>query len=284
MTHSPENAALWDQMSAAANAIRKVDERSPAVALVLGSGLGAYADTLENKTAIPYDQIPGFPSSTVAGHAGQLVIGEVDGLVVVAMQGRVHLYEGHGAQVITLPLRTLYLLGARTLIITNAAGGLNPDYVQGDLVALSDHLNLTGSNPLLGENFDELGLRFPDMTTAYDPELRKLAVKVARSQGLTLKSGVYAGLLGPSYETPAEVQMLSRIGADLVGMSTVCEVIAARHAGMRVLGISCVTNLAAGISKTELDHSEVKEVASLVRTTFQSLIDGVLKRLAGGRE
>lgn len=271
-------------MNAAAEAVRKMDDRVPAVALVLGSGLGAYADTLKNTTRIPYDKIPGFPSSTVTGHAGQLVIGEVDGLVVVAMQGRVHLYEGHGARVITLPVRTLNLLGARTLIITNAAGGLNPDYVQGDLVALSDHLNLTHTNPLLGDNLDELGPRFPDMTTAYDPGLRKLAVKVARSQGLSLKSGVYAGLLGPSYETPAEVQMLARIGADLVGMSTVCEVIAARHAGMRVLGISCVTNLAAGISKTELDHGEVKEVASLVRTTFQDLIDGVLKRLAGGLE
>lgn len=284
MSESQDVAALWDRMNAAADAIRKADDRIPAVALVLGSGLGAYADTLENKTTIPYDQIPGFPSSTVTGHAGQLVIGEVDGLVVVAMQGRVHLYEGHGPQVITLPVRALYLLGAKTLIITNAAGGLNPSYTQGDLVAISDHLNLTHTNPLLGHNLDELGPRFPDMTTAYDPELRKIAVKVARNQGVTLKSGVYAGLLGPSYETPAEIRMLASIGADLVGMSTVCEVIAARHAGMRVLGISCVTNLAAGISQTELDHGEVKEVATRVRSTFQSLINGVLKRLAGGLE
>ena len=284
MSESLDVAALWDQMNAAAETIRKVDERVPAVALVLGSGLGAYADTLDKITRIPYADIPGFPSSTVTGHAGQLVIGEVDGLVVVAMQGRVHLYEGYGPHVITMPLRTLYLLGARTLIITNAAGGLNPDYVPGDLVAISDHLNLTHTNPLLGHNMDELGPRFPDMSTAYDPELRSLATNVALKNGVHLKSGVYAGLLGPSYETPAEIYMLSRIGADLVGMSTVCEVIAARHAGMRVLGVSCVTNLAAGISETELNHGEVKEVATMVRGTFQALIDGVLKRIAGGRD
>ncbi len=275
-----DSAEYWSRVEAAAEVIRGFDSRSPAVALVLGSGLGDYADTLANQTKVPYSDIPGFPSSTVSGHAGQLVFGEVAGLPVVAMQGRVHLYEGHSAAEITLPLRTLIVLGAKKLIITNAAGGLNPAYEVGDLIALSDHLNMTGQNPLTGENLEALGPRFPDMSTAYDPDLRATAYSVALELGFKMKTGVYAGLLGPSYETPAEIRMLSKLGADLVGMSTVCEVIAARHAGVRTLGISCVTNLAAGISDTELDHAEVKETATRVRETFQSLVDGVLRKLA----
>lgn len=272
--------SLWDRLQATAIAIRAFDERVPTVALVLGSGLGAYADTLENATRIPYTECPGFPVSTVSGHAGQLVIGEVDGLTVVAMQGRTHLYEGYGPQAVVFPLRSLYALGARTLIITNAAGGLNASYSPGQLVAITDHLNMTGQNPLEGHNVDELGPRFPDMTDAYDPALRLLANEVAAEQGISLRWGVYAGLLGPNYETPAEIHMLRTVGADLVGMSTVCEVIAARHAGMRVLGVSCVTNMAAGTDGAVLDHDDVKEVASRVRTDFQGLIEGVLRRLA----
>lgn len=275
-----ESADYWNRIEEAAEAIRGFDSRVPAVALVLGSGLGEYADTLTNSTKVPYSDIPGFPSSTVSGHAGRLVFGEVDGLPVVAMQGRVHLYEGHSAAEITLPLRALIVLGAKKLIITNAAGGLNPSYEVGDLIALSDHLNLTGQNPLTGENLEQLGPRFPDMSSAYDPDLRLIAYNVALELGFKMKTGVYAGLLGPSYETPAEIRMLSTLGADLVGMSTVCEVIAARHAAVRTLGISCVTNLAAGISDTELDHAEVKETATRVRETFQSLVDGVLRKLA----
>jgi purine-nucleoside phosphorylase len=260
--------------------VRRKDSRSPKVALVLGSGLGSFADTLANKNVIPYASIEGMPSSSVVGHAGNLVIGEIGKLTAAAMQGRVHLYEGHPAADIVFGVRLLRHLGADTLLITNAAGGCGQGLAAGDLMLIEDHLNLTGTSCLVGVNEDALGVRFPDMSQAYDRELGALADRVAKERGFTLKRGVYAGLLGPSYETPAEVRMMSRLGADAVGMSTVLEVIAARHMGMRVLGVSCITNLAAGISATLLSHDEVTETANRVRAQFEGLLRGVLEGLA----
>lgn len=266
----------------AADDVRRADARAPEVALVLGSGLGGFADSLEKKTVIPYASIEGMPVSAVVGHAGNLVIGEVRGMPVAAMQGRVHLYEGHSAADVVFGVRLMRLLGAGTLVITNAAGGCGERLSPGDLMLIEDHLNLTGTSCLVGENEDELGVRFPDMSEAYDRSLRAIADEVAAARGLTLARGVYAGLLGPSYETPAEVRMMCRVGADAVGMSTVLEVIAAKHMGMRVLGISCITNLAAGISATPLSHDEVTETATRVRGQFEGLLRGVLERLAEG--
>ncbi|MCZ7681670.1 MAG: purine-nucleoside phosphorylase [Sandaracinaceae bacterium] len=266
----------------AADDVRRADPRAPRVALVLGSGLGGFADSLEHKTVIPYDSIEGMPVSRIVGHAGNLVIGEVRGMPVAAMQGRVHLYEGHSAADVVFGVRLMRLLGADTLVITNAAGGCGERLSPGDLMVIEDHINLTGTSCLVGENEDELGARFPDMSEAYDRNLRALAEQVAAARGLTLAHGVYAGLLGPSYETPAEVRMMCRVGADAVGMSTVLEVIAARHMGMRVLGVSCITNLAAGISATPLSHEEVTETAARVRGAFEGLLRGVLERLAEG--
>lgn len=266
----------------AADDIRRADARAPEVALVLGSGLGGFADSLEKKTVIPYASIEGMPVSAVVGHAGNLVIGEVRGMPVAAMQGRVHLYEGHSAADVVFGVRLMRLLGAGTLVITNAAGGCGERLSPGDLMLIEDHINLTGTSCLVGENEDELGVRFPDMSEAYDRSLRAIAGEVAAARGLTLARGVYAGLLGPSYETPAEVRMMCRVGADAVGMSTVLEVIAAKHMGMRVLGISCITNLAAGISATPLSHDEVTETAARVRGQFEGLLRGVLERLAEG--
>ncbi|HEY8432575.1 MAG TPA: purine-nucleoside phosphorylase [Sandaracinaceae bacterium] len=262
--------------------VRRREPRTPQVALVLGSGLGGFADTLDEKNVIPYGAITGMPESKVAGHAGNLVIGTVRGMPVVAMQGRVHLYEGHSPADVVFGVRLMRLLGAHTLVITNAAGGCGPGLSPGDLMLIEDHINLTGTSCLVGLNEDELGVRFPDMSEAYDRSLRELADEVARAQGLTLARGVYAGLLGPSYETPAEVRMMCKLGADAVGMSTVLEVIAAKHMGMRVLGISCITNLAAGIGASPLSHDEVTETAARVRAHFQGLLRGVLERLAEG--
>lgn len=265
----------------AAADVRRIDARSPKVALVLGSGLGGFADSLGAKKVIPYADITGMPVSNVIGHAGNLVLGEVRGLNVAAMQGRVHLYEGHSAADVVFGVRLMHELGAEALIITNAAGGCGEKLSAGDLMLIDDHLNMTGTSCLVGPNEPELGVRFPDMSEAYDARLRRLADEVAREQGFTLAHGVYAGLLGPSYETPAEIRMMCRLGADAVGMSTVLEVIAAKHMGMRVLGISCITNLAAGISPTPLSHDEVTETAARVRTKFEGLLRGVLERLAG---
>lgn len=264
-------------------ALRAVNERTsmrPDVALVLGSGLGGFADTLERPAIIPYSEIPGMPVSSVAGHAGRLVIGEAEGVTCVAMQGRVHLYEGHDAADVVFGARLMLCLGARTLIITNAAGAANPALEPGDLMLIEDHLNLTGRTPLLGHNDDTLGPRFPDMSQAYDLDLRKLAHRVAAERGIALRGGIYAGLLGPSYETPAEIRMMQRLGADAVGMSTVLETIAARHAGARVLGISCITNKGAGLSAQLLDHADVQATADRVRDGFVSLLRGVLGALA----
>lgn len=261
-------------------AVRKLSDARPDVALVLGSGLGSFADTLEDATAIPFSEIPGMPVSAVAGHAGRLVIGRAEGVCCVAMQGRVHLYEGHDPAEVVFGLRLMLALGARTLVVTNAAGAANDALEPGDLMLISDHLNMTGRTPLLGPNDDQLGPRFPDMSQAYDPGLRAAAKKVADRLAIPLRSGVYAGLLGPSYETPAEIRMMQRLGADAVGMSTVLETIAARHAGARVLGISCITNKGAGLSAQLLDHKEVQETADRVRDQFVALLRGVLAEIA----
>lgn len=243
----------------------------PAIGLVLGSGLGGFADALEDATAIPYAAIPGMPSVSIAGHAGRLVIGKIGGVSVACLQGRVHLYEGHGTDVATFGVHLLASLGCGAVLLTNAAGGINASFAPGDLMLISDHLNLTGRNPLVGPNDPELGPRFPDMTAAYDRHLRELAHGAARVSGITLREGVYAGLLGPTYETPAEVRMLRTLGADAVGMSTVLEVIALRHRGVRVGAVSCITNLAAGISSTPLDHAEVEAVGKAARGHFTAL-------------
>jgi len=248
----------------------------PEVAMVLGSGLGPYADSLEDARVIPYSEIPHMPLSGVSGHAGNLVVGGRGGKQVAAMQGRAHLYEGHAANVVTFGVRLLAWLGAKTLIVTNAAGGIDSALQVGDLMVISDQINLTGTSSLLGPNDEQLGPRFLDMTAAFDARLIELATSIASDQGFELKRGVYAGLLGPAYETPAEIRMLRTLGADAVGMSTVLEVLAARHMGMQVLGISCISNLAAGIGEGPLSHEDVETTTARVRSRFESLLSGVL--------
>jgi purine-nucleoside phosphorylase len=254
-------------------------EARPCLAIVLGSGLGGFARELTGTTEIPYTDIPGWPQSTAVGHAGKLIFGEMDGLSVAVMAGRNHLYEGYTPAQVTLGVRVLARSGVKSFVLTNAAGGINTSYAQGALVLISDHINLQGSNPLLGPNDDSLGPRFPDMTYAYSPEFRRIALEVAAEQGIALSEGVYAGLTGPSYETPAEIRFLRTIGADLVGMSTVPEVIAARHMGASVLAISCVTNMAAGILAQGINHEEVLETGRAVQGAFVRLLRALLPRL-----
>lgn len=267
------------RIEAAVDDVRARVDRRPKVGLVLGSGLGGFVDSLGDPVVVPYDHIRGMPVSRIVGHAGNLVIGNAGTLPVVAMQGRVHLYEGHPPADVVFGVRLMKRLGAEALVITNAAGGSGDGFAAGDLMIITDHLNLTGRNCLEGPNEETLGARFPDMSEAYDPELGAIADAVAATQGFVLQRGVYAGLLGPTYETPAEIRMLKALGADAVGMSTVLEVIAARHMGMRVLGVSCITNLAAGISTQPLSHAEVTETATRVRARFEGLIGGVLERM-----
>jgi len=250
------------------------------VGIVLGSGLGAFADTLENRVETPYAEIGGWPASTAAGHAGKLVTGAVGSTEVIVLAGRAHLYEGYNPAQVVFGIRELARRGVKSVILTNAAGGINLAYQPGDLVLITDHINLTGANPLVGRNDDTLGPRFPDMTEIYSAEYREIARQAAASFGVALKEGVYAGLLGPSYETPAEIRYLRTIGADLVGMSTTLEVIAAAHAGLRVLGISCVTNLAAGILPGKLSHDEVLAVGEKVQDTMIKLLRAVAPQLA----
>jgi purine-nucleoside phosphorylase len=252
----------------------------PKIVLVLGSGLGAFADELTDATRIPYEKIPHFPRSTAVGHAGVLAVGKVGGIAVAAMQGRVHLYEGYSAREVTFAMRVFGRLGIRSAILTNAAGGINQEFKQGALVVIRDHINLQGANPLIGPNDERFGPRFPDVTQAYCQAYRGIALAEAKKLGIEAREGVYAALTGPSYETPAEIRYLRTIGADLVGMSTVPEVIAARHMGMRVLGISCVTNMAAGILDRPLDHAEVIETGERVKTQFIALLRAVLPRIA----
>jgi purine-nucleoside phosphorylase len=252
----------------------------PTVGLILGSGLGGFADRLDDRVAIPYPRIHGFMPSTVVGHSGNLVYGRHGGVEVLALQGRAHFYEGHELARVAFPARVLIAAGCRTLIITNAAGGVDPTLQPGQIVILQDHLNLMGGSPLRGPNEDTLGPRFPDMTEVYPAALRALAAEAGRDVGLTLRAGVYAALSGPSYETPAEVRMLRILGADMCGMSTVPEAIVASHMGARVLGLSCVTNLAAGITGEKLSHDEVTATAERVRVDFERLLGRILERLA----
>jgi purine-nucleoside phosphorylase len=273
---------MTDQFALADSAAQLILQRTPLrprIALVLGSGLGGFADSLTDATRVPYAEIPSFPRSTAIGHAGRMVIGNAGSVAVAAMQGRVHLYEGYSPQEITFPIRVFARMGIRAVILTNAAGGINLSYSQGALVLIRDHINLQGANPLVGANDDRFGARFPDMTHAYAKEFRAVAREEAGKLNIILNEGVYAGLLGPSYETPAEIEYLRRIGADLVGMSTVAEVIAARHMQLKVLAISCVTNMAAGILDQPLSHAEVMETGERVKSTFESLLRAVLPRL-----
>jgi purine-nucleoside phosphorylase len=259
--------------------IRGVTGREPRVAVVLGSGLGAFADELEDPISVPYADIPGWPVSTAAGHSGKLVFGKLGKLDVAVMAGRAHLYEGYTPAQVTLGVRVLHRLGARSVVFTNAAGGINLSYQQGALVLISDHINLQGSNPLIGPNNDSEGPRFPDMTEAYSSAYRAKAHQVAQQLKIQLDEGVYAGLTGPTYETPAEIRYLRAIGADLVGMSTVPEVIVANYLGMQVLAISCVTNMAAGILPQKLDHKEVMETGYRVRDTLIRFLKALLPKL-----
>jgi purine-nucleoside phosphorylase len=274
---------MTDPFTAADSAAQLILSRTPLrpeIGLVLGSGLGAFADSLSEATRVPYAEIPSFPQSTAIGHAGRLVIGKAGNVAVAAMQGRVHQYEGYSAQEVAFPIRVFGRMGMKAVILTNAAGGINLTYSQGALVLLRDHINLQGTNPLVGPNDERFGVRFPDMTRPYSKEFRQVAREEASKLGIPLHEGVYAAMLGPSYETPAEIEYLRRIGADLVGMSTVAEVIAARHMGMNVLAISCVTNMAAGILDQPLSHAEVMETGERVKSTFEALLRAVLPRVA----
>lgn len=264
-------------------AIRKRVAVEPRVGVVLGSGLGAYADKLEGLVKIPYRDLPHMPSSAVPGHAGNLCFGHAGGVPVVCMQGRVHLYEGHPVDKVVMGVRMMARMGVHCVLLTNAAGGLEPSWAAGDLMLVTDHLNLSGVSPLLGPNDDALGLRFPDMSVAYDVELRRALKEVAAKAGIAIREGVYAALLGPSYETPAEVRMVRMLGAQAVGMSTVPEVIALRHMGVRVGALSCITNLAAGIAAHPLSHEEVEATARARQPELLALLDGWVAR-AGALE
>jgi len=275
---SPVESVEYERAEAAARFIFSRIELRPKIALVLGSGLGPFADEFANATKIPYVEIPHFPQSTAIGHAGQLVVGTVDGIAVAGMQGRVHLYEGYSVKEVSFPIRVFARMGVKAMILTNAAGGIK--FTQGRLVVISDHINLQGVNPLTGFNDERFGPRFPDMSTAYDKRFREMTVGQGNRLGIGIDEGVYAALAGPSYETPAEIRYLRTIGADLVGMSTVPEVIAARHSDMRVLGISCVTNAAAGILDQPLNHREVLETAARVKGDFVALLRALLPRIA----
>jgi purine-nucleoside phosphorylase len=283
MTATGRTKAVFGEYEHAGSAADFVFSRTklrPQIALVLGSGLGAFADEFTGSTKIPYAEIPHFPRSTAIGHAGQLVIGKVGDVPVVGMQGRVHLYEGYSAKEVVFPIRVFARMGVKAVILTNAAGGIKREFSQGRLVVISDHINLQGVSPLTGPNDERFGLRFHDMTNAYDRRFREMAVGEGNRMGTGMYEGVYAALAGPSYETPAEIRYLRAIGADLVGMSTVPEVIAARHSGIRVLGISCVTNAAAGILDRPLNHVEVLETAERVKGQFIGLLKAVIPRIA----
>lgn len=249
------------------------------IGVILGSGLGDYAEALEDAVKLPYSEIPGFPRSTVAGHAGMWCCGTLYGKRVVMMQGRFHYYEGYGMKDVTLPVRVMQKIGVKTLIVTNAAGGVNLGYHPGELMVIGDIFSMTAQNPLIGPNLDAFGPRFPDMSCAFDKELRALAHECANEQSFALREGVYAQMTGPTYETPAEIRMLRTLGADAVGMSTVPEVIVARHGGMRVLGISCITNMAAGILDQPLNHAEVTETANRVKGQFRNLLDRIIEKM-----
>ena len=269
---------LQDILEARDFIMSKLDDR-PTIGLILGSGLGTLADEIESAITIPYSEIPHFAKSKAIGHANELVIGQLKGKTVVAMKGRFHYYEGFTLDEVTFPVRVMKALGVEELIITNACGAVNTDFQPGDLMLISDHINLVATNPLIGPNNDELGTRFPDVSKVYNPELRGIATKVANEQNITLQNGVYAWWSGPAYETPAEIRMIRTLGADAVGMSTVPEALVAVHGNMKVLGISCLTNMACGILDQPLNHDEVVEVAGKVRMKFVDLVKGVIEEM-----
>ncbi|KOO44027.1 purine-nucleoside phosphorylase [Priestia koreensis] len=270
------NSALIQK---SADYIKEKFSKTPTVGLILGSGLGVLADEIKEAVQIPYEEIPEFPVSTVEGHAGQLVLGTINGVTVVAMQGRFHYYEGYSLEKVTFPVRVMKALGVETVIVTNAAGGVNESFNPGDLMIISDHINNLGDNPLIGKNDGELGVRFPDMSEAYSKNLRELAKKTAAKLEIAVQEGVYVANSGPCYETPAEIRFLRAVGADAVGMSTVPEVIVARHSSMNVLGISCISNMAAGILDQPLNHEEVMETTEKVKTQFLSLVKAIIKEI-----
>lgn len=269
-----------ESITKAAEYLEKTLNTAPEVVLVLGSGLGGYAEEIQDARRIAYGDIPGFAVSTAPGHAGMLITGKLYEVPVAIMQGRLHYYEGYGQDIITVPIRALRMLGARSLVLTNAAGGINPEFSPGDLMLIEDHINLSGSSPLRGKNMDEMGPRFPDMTKAYDDGLKRCMARSAKDNGIDMKHGVYVMFAGPQFETPAEIRFARIIGADAVGMSTVPEAIAARHGGMRVCAVSCITNMAAGMLDQPLSHEEVLETGARVKTKFSALIDGFMKLYA----
>lgn len=279
MVERMASTSLYERAEHANRIIRSRISVEPRIAVVLGSGLGGFADDFDEAVAIPYEEIPGFVRSTAQGHAGRLVIGKVDSVPVLAMQGRVHYYEGYSLEEVTFPVRVFKLLGIKTLVLTNAAGGINVQLTQGALMVISDHLNLMGVNPLHGPNDERFGPRFPDMSAVYSPELQELVVEEARAINVEVRRGVYGALSGPSYETPAEIHLLRALGADAVGMSTVPEAIVARHMGIEVLGISCITNMAAGISDEPINHEEVMATGDRVRATFTELLQRVISAI-----
>lgn len=278
---APSHQDDYSRAGEAADFIRSKSRLAPKIALVLGSGLGGFAGELTEATVLPYAQIPHFSTASAIGHAGNLVVGKISDVPVAAMQGRLHSYEGHSLAAVTFPMRVFFRLGVKAALLTNAAGGIGPQLKQGCLVVATDHINLLGGNPLVGPNDERYGPRFPDMTTAYSADFRRMALEEGRRHGIDIFEGVYAAMLGPSYETPAEIRFLRTIGADTVGMSTVPEVIAARHCGIKVLAISCVTNLAAGITGQPLNHTEVLETGEKVQGQFAALLKTLVPRMAG---
>jgi purine-nucleoside phosphorylase len=270
---------MWERVEETASLVRGLCDPVPDTAIVLGSGLGEFADTVADPVTIPYSVLPFWPVPAVAGHAGTLVVGSAAGRRVAVLSGRVHLYEGHDAAAVVFATRVMGRLGVKKIVLTNAAGGINTTFAQGELMVIDDHINLTGMNPLVGPNDDRFGTRFPDMSEVYSADLRAIADAAAAAQGIHLAHGIYAGLLGPSYETPAEIRFLRAAGADAVGMSTVSEAIAARHMGLQVLGLSCITNMAAGVLPRPIVHDDVMETAHRVRDAFIALLGGILERI-----
>ena len=270
---------IFDNIQESADFIKNKSNILPKIGLILGSGLGVLADEIQNAVKIKYNEIPNFPVSTVEGHAGQLVIGNLEGKQVIAMQGRFHYYEGYSQQEITFPVRVMKALGVDTMVVTNAAGGANTNFKPGDLMVIKDHINLSGNNPLMGKNDERFGPRFPDMSTAYKPKYVTLVKECAEELNMKIQEGVYAFFSGPTYETPAEVRMAQILGADAVGMSTAPEVIVASHSSMDVIGISCITNMAAGILNQPLDHEEVIETTQKVKTEFLNLVKAVVNKI-----
>lgn len=279
MSEQVAGSGLYERAEHAARIIRARMKVEPRIGVVLGSGLGAFADQFEEAVSIPYEEIPGFGRSTAEGHAGQLVIGKIEQVPLLAMKGRLHYYEGYSLEEVTFPVRTFKLLGLKTIILTNASGGINVQLSPGTLMVITDHLNLMSANPLRGSNDDRFGPRFPDMSAVYSPELQEIVMEEAREINLDVRRGVYAALAGPSYETPAEIHLMRNFGADAVGMSTVPEAIVARHMDLEVLGISCITNLAAGVSDEPINHEDVMATGVRVSATFAQLLKRVVVRL-----